>query len=435
MFGELWLKSFHQYQLQYDVKASPSRSLKVQLAMNNGPWDTYWSREHYLATNWQTITTNFAYLGTDDPGASLQFHCGNSLVDFYIDNVKLLDLGPVVIVTTNASTYSINAPTGLTATPKALLPKITLHWTDNSSIEQGYKIYYSNANVKPASPLIVSNANSTGALVSGLNLSTTYYFWVDAYSNTLTSADATTQATTVGAPWSQATAAAAFSGRFSHTSVVFNNKIWTIGGADSTGSLTNDVWYSANGTNWSRATNNASFAARYGHTSVVFNNAMWVIGGYRDYHRNDVWYSTNGTNWSHATASAAFTGRTGHTSVVFNNKMWVIGGQADDGSLTNDVWYSSDGTNWIQSTPAAGFPGRMFHTSSVFNNKMWVIGGYNGSYFNDVWYSSDGIKWTKSTTVSARYGPTSTVFNNSLWLIGGYNGSTYFNDVWYNSAP
>ena len=31
---------------------------------------------------------------------------------------------------------------------------------------------------------------------------------------------------------------------------------------------------------WTQATANAQFSARKGHSSAVFNNKMWVIGGY-----------------------------------------------------------------------------------------------------------------------------------------------------------
>ena len=41
---------------------------------------------------------------------------------------------------------------------------------------------------------------------------------------------------------------------------------------------------------------NTGWSARYGHTSVVFNNTMWVIGGYANGSSNDVWYSTDDMN-------------------------------------------------------------------------------------------------------------------------------------------
>ena len=88
------------------------------------------------------------------------------------------------------------------------------------------------------------------------------------------------------------------------------------------------------------------------HASVVFNNKMWVLGG-RDEssNKNDVWSSSDGINWTQATANAPWTARQEYTSVVFNNKMWVLGGY--DGSYKNDVWSSSDGVNWTQATANA----------------------------------------------------------------------------------
>jgi len=230
---------------------------------------------------------------------------------------------------------------------------------------------------------------------------------------------------------SQATAAAGFSGRRNHESVVFNNKMWVIGGYD--GAVKNDVWYSSDGVTWIQATDAAGFSARTEHQSVVFDNKMWVIGGIDGAVKNDVWYSSDGVTWIQATAAAGFTARRYHESVVFDNKIWVIGGY--DGANKNDVWYSSDGVTWIQATDAAGFSARHAYKSIVFDNKMWVIGGVDTTYKNDVWYSSDGVTWIQATAAAgfaARRGHQSVVFNNKMWVIGGYDGAVK-NDVWYSS--
>jgi hypothetical protein len=55
------------------------------------------------------------------------------------------------------------------------------------------------------------------------------------------------------------------------------------------------------GNNWVQATASAAWSPRIRLTSLIFDNKMWVIGGYN----NDVWYSTDGANWTLATASAA----------------------------------------------------------------------------------------------------------------------------------
>jgi len=242
-----------------------------------------------------------------------------------------------------------------------------------------------------------------------------------------------------GVNWTQATASAGWNGRDGHTSIVFKNKMWVIGGGS-------DVWYSSDGVNWTQATASAGWVERYDHASVVFKNKMWVIGGADSGLNvvNDVWYSTDGVNWTQATAHAGWAERYGHTSVVFKNKMWVIGGTQYAGFCEpdfNDVWYSTDGVNWTQATASPGWEKRYYHTSVVFDNKMWVIGGYNSGYndyLNDVWFSTDGANWIQTTASagwSKRWGHTSIVFKNKMWVIGGYNYYTeYLNDVWYSPS-
>ena len=87
---------------------------------------------------------------------------------------------------------------------------------------------------------------------------------------------------------------------------------------------------------WQEATGSANWSARSNHTSLVYNNKMWMLGGTDGSRKNDVWDSTDGINWTETTASANWSARNSHTSLVYNNKMWVLGG--NDGSRKNDVW-------------------------------------------------------------------------------------------------
>jgi len=199
---------------------------------------------------------------------------------------------------------------------------------------------------------------------------------------------------TDGTNWSEATANAAFPARHGHASVVFGNKMWVIAGEGLilknlifSPTLCNDIWYSTDGTNWSEATANAAFLARVSHTSLVYDNKMWVIAGEgnNNSYYNDVWYSADGTNWSEATANAAFPARYENTSLVYDNMIWVIAGHSANNY--NDAWYSTDGANWTQATSNAAFPARHGHASVVFGNKMWVVAGDGNGYLNDVWDS------------------------------------------------
>ena len=57
--------------------------------------------------------------------------------------------------------------------------------------------------------------------------------------------------------------------------------------------------------------------ARYNYTAVVFDGKMWVLGG--DF-QNDVWWSSNGASWTEITASNHWSARYGHIAVVFDEQ-------------------------------------------------------------------------------------------------------------------
>lgn len=229
-------------------------------------------------------------------------------------------------------------------------------------------------------------------------------------------------------PFYVQTSDAPFFTRNGHQVVVFNNHMWMIGGyrGYSDGTWTNDVWYTADGTNWTLATAAAGFSGRMDHQVVVYNNKMWVIGGYENFdgffngYHGDVWSSSDGTNWTQATASAAFGPRT-TTAMVYNNKMWVIAGNTG-GSYYHDVWSSTNGVDWTCVSSATPFSIR--NTPVVtYNNKMMAFGGYGPDIVSDVWSTADGITWSQETTMpTARGEHTVTLFNNSLWIVGGYSG-------------
>jgi len=246
-----------------------------------------------------------------------------------------------------------------------------------------------------------------------------------------------------GISWIEATNSAAFPGRRGHTTIVFDDKLWVIGGVNNINPTStyfeDSVWYSADGVNWIETTSSQEFLERGFHDTVVFDNKIWLIGGNQNdfFFRSDVWYSSNGINWTEATADADFVGRIDHSVEVFENKLWVIAGRAINGVLTNNVWYSNDGVNWIQTSPEAQFTKRQAHTSVVFGNKLWIMGGrdINGVLPKEVWYSSDGITWTQlpsSGEYPGKMGHTTSIFNDQMWVVGGYDSATanYSNNIW-----
>ena len=259
-----------------------------------------------------------------------------------------------------------------------------------------------------------------------------------------------------GLNWSRVTATGAiFSARDGHAVVVFNNKLWVIGGWDDaastggTGTRVNDVWSSPDGVSWTQQnpTGGNIFSPRWGHAAVVYAGKLWVIGGDvatgtpSDTLANDVWYTTDGTTWVNASANAAFSAREGHSVAVQNNAMWLIGGDNGGAGLA-DVWTSADGVTWTQqSAVGTSFPGRTRHATATLNGRLYVLGGASAAAiwgpapFNDVWSTSDGVNWRADTTSAAF--PARSMFamfvhNNELWLSGGF-AAGLFNDVWRSS--
>ncbi|KAK3606817.1 hypothetical protein CHS0354_018411 [Potamilus streckersoni] len=201
-----------------------------------------------------------------------------------------------------------------------------------------------------------------------------------------------------------------FDARRSHTTVVFKNDLWVIGGNTSSSSSgaspKNDVWKSPDGIKWERVTTTGTVAAgtffpeRYGHTAAVFKgtdanqDTLWIIAGEGSSGKlNDVWKSTDGIQWEKKTSITVFNDGSG-------DALWVIGGAGGSG-LLNDLLKSTDGSTWEKVDPTGTvdtgtfFSPRSGHTAAAFDGALWVIGGDDFSLKNDVWKSKDGIKWEK----------------------------------------
>ncbi len=234
----------------------------------------------------------------------------------------------------------------------------------------------------------------------------------------------------------ETTSSATWSARINFAAVVYDGKMWMMGGVDNSGVFKNDVWYSSDGITWTRATSSAAWSARHSLVAVVYDNKMWIMGGYTSSGRvKDVWYSTDGVTWTQATANAEWSARQGVVALVLDNKMWMMGGLDVGNSNLNDVWYSSDGVTWTQATPSAAWSARCAFAAVVYDDKMWIMGGaISGGRANDVWYSSDGITWTRATASAgwaARSNFTAVVYDNKIWVMGGLSiTDVALNDVW-----
>lgn len=271
-----------------------------------------------------------------------------------------------------------------------------------------------------------------------------------------------------GVTWVEQTGTPFTPARAGHTALVFQNKLWVIGGASGpsvniqtmqvSGAFLNDVWSSVDGKNWTQETQaggTSSFPVRAGHVSVVHNGNMWVLGGYggsdgKSY-LNTVWASKDGKTWFPVTIRAEFSGRAGHAGLSREGKIWIMGGY-DGGRFLDDTWTSDTGQKWYQVGGKGQLPSREGLATAEFDGKLWVVGGfslefddpanpsngkYKTQYFKDVWQSIDGAQWSRVTDKPAfgeRQYPALLSYAGKLWLIGGTFSApgtlSYYNDVW-----
>ena len=155
---------------------------------------------------------------------------------------------------------------------------------------------------------------------------------------------------TDGLNWKSETSAAQWAPRTEFSALTFNGKMWVIGGFihfyEKPDVRFSDVWSSSDGTNWTLVTDNAPWGKRSSGEVVVYENKMFLLGGYTDSEswKNDVWTSQDGSNWTLETAAAPWHPRAGHRCLVKDDTIWLMGGY-NNGNYGNGVWIYGDKPN------------------------------------------------------------------------------------------
>lgn len=211
-----------------------------------------------------------------------------------------------------------------------------------------------------------------------------------------------------GETWDLETSAAGWSPRLGAAYVVFKGKMWVMGGTtdfyeNSPSTMMNDVWCSEDGKNWELVTANAGWSKRPYLQAVVYDDKIWVMGGgvrTPDEHanfKNDVWCSEDGIHWEEVVSHADWEPRIWFSSVVYRDRMWVLGGfglkdnhYEDFKSYhnLNDVWYSDDGKSWTELKTRNIWTPRHEFSAYVFKDKIWIAGGAaepNYALSSEVW--------------------------------------------------
>jgi hypothetical protein len=235
-----------------------------------------------------------------------------------------------------------------------------------------------------------------------------------------------------GGAWSQIEVAGGIPSRDSAAHVVFDAKMWVIGGwLPQRG---NDVWASADGVNWLSISQQCPWDARNLASAVAFKGRLWLLAGNDSITSlNDVWSSPDGRTWQLETAHAQWQPRCATSVLVFRDRLWIFGGMLNgkrslDNLHFDDIWSSGDGVDWVKEVEHAPWGRRAMHGGLVFNGRLWLVGG--GHYFNyksnfaDVWSSDNGRDWKCETCLSPwtpRRFHSVVAWNERIWLVGGVN--------------
>ena len=182
--------------------------------------------------------------------------------------------------------------------------------------------------------------------------------------------------------------------RVSAAHVVFKNKMWVLGGTEnfyenSERTLHNDVWCTTNGSDWTSVTEHAPWSARAHHQAIVFNDKIWVLGGGGRFHEpntlNDVWCSDDGEHWTEVTSAAEWAPRIWHSVAVYRDHLWIIAGLNQEIDNLGDVWCSPDGKNWRQIHSNIIWTARHAQATFVHQDKIILAAGHARPVNSEVW--------------------------------------------------
>jgi Kelch motif len=212
--------------------------------------------------------------------------------------------------------------------------------------------------------------------------------------------------------------------------------------------LTSRIARTSDFKHWEVLAETSRLPQRVFYGAVVFDNKIWLLGGFDGQrYYNDVWNSADGVQWTRVLAGAAWSPRIVGAAAVFKNRMWIIGGGLLDGEPTDgragtEVWSSMDGLNWERATDRMA---RLWGASPiVYDGKLWLVGANrDGSFSRAVLVTDDGVNWREESALwSPRGGVATWVFDDKLYMTGGKYSVTengeikfiYSNDVWSMTA-
>lgn len=230
--------------------------------------------------------------------------------------------------------------------------------------------------------------------------------------------------------------------------VVYQDKMWIVGGDPLLGHYQFDVWNSTDGIDWHWVNqgNPVPWGPRVLHYTFVFQDKIWIIGGQtlpqfapaNEIFYSDIWNTADGIHWQKVEVTQPFSPCHGMIggSAIFKDRIWLLGGGTYETpthpqyTYNNDVWSSADGKVWERHIEHAPWRGRVYHDVAVFDERLWVLEGQSAQgNVNDVWFSGDGENWYEvaETPWGRRHAASVFVYEGALWIMGGCHMGR---DIW-----
>lgn len=197
-----------------------------------------------------------------------------------------------------------------------------------------------------------------------------------------------------GAKWDLVTESAGWCPRLSPGFAVFKDRMWVFGGTsdfylNDDKTMFNDVWSTADGKDWRLETANAGWSKRAHGQGVVFQKKLWKIGGGswkpEMIPTNDVWCSEDGKKWTCVTPAAQWKPRIWFNCVPYRNRLWIFAGWSAEHGNFGDTWYSKDGKDWTEFKSKTCWTKRHEPSGFLFNDRIWLAGGHAEPLNSEVW--------------------------------------------------
>lgn len=171
-------------------------------------------------------------------------------------------------------------------------------------------------------------------------------------------------------------------------------------------------------------------------TSVVFNGKIYLMGGNDDFGETKTVDIFDPANGSWAVGAPLSTARGGPSADTLGGRIYVTGGGAGVNSF-NTVEIYDPTTGW-QYSPALLTQSRAFHACKTVNGKLFVMGGavnFSETFINDVEYFDPSLgEWVEFDALNyARRELGAAVLGGDLYVFGGgigpFGNATFLDKV------